>query len=98
MGEGNCQKCGMQLSEGTKFCTSCGQIVDPVFLAEEITETPSGSRRGLMGIGLFLGVLLVTHFLLRIFFGIEISASASIFVSFVALWLWRRGGLWGGRW
>ena len=35
MSEENCPKCGIQLAEGAKFCTGCGQIIDPLFMTEE---------------------------------------------------------------
>ena len=51
-----CSKCGAQLNEGDKVCSSCGNPVDGSFVA-------SGSNDTLMGVLSYLGILaLIPYF------------------------------------
>ena len=56
----NCVKCGKELGENEKFCSSCGQPVGGVRTGES-----SSSNDTLMGILSYLGILALIPFLVK---------------------------------
>lgn len=86
----HCTKCGSQLSDGTKFCGSCGTPVGGLAVGGGEGESPekaSGEGMGLMtAVGLYLacmgifGALLSTapHFAFFFYFGAGIFMSRGV--------------------